>query len=233
MVPIWILSSGNIVIINETSWFWPCSIGDTVETCWINCKVQGYNAVQTSKLNVNTITHTCCEPLQTATVLRRHGVPRLGSTKVQVIDTVEVHVFCVPPKRCLPHAKVQVGSVDTLDLHAIVLVDTVEDGAEVVDIPVRLVSVCEWTGRVCSIQRVDEGDVLPVFALQLLHVVVHRLTMSAHTHTHDWGQVHWSSTYTTWSSIQSKMTTRHSIKLAAFVKSEGNSWETSMKDIHN
>ena len=120
---------------------------------------------------------------------------------MQVVDTVEVHVFRVPPERRLPHAKVQVGGVDALDLHAVVLVDTVEDGAEVVDVPVRLVSVGEGAGRVGSVQRVDEGDILPVLALQLLHVVVHRLTMSVthtHTHTHTTGvkYIHYWVKYT-------------------------------------
>lgn len=32
--------------------------------------------------------------------------PGLGLSKVQVVDAVEVHVFCVPGKRSLPHAKI-------------------------------------------------------------------------------------------------------------------------------
>ena len=33
-------------------------------------------------------------------------VPELGSTKVDVVDAVEIHVFDVPGKRCPPHAEV-------------------------------------------------------------------------------------------------------------------------------
>ena len=114
------------------------------------------------------------EPLQPAAVLGRHRVPRLRRTEVQVVDAVEVHVLRVPAERRLPHAEVEVRRVDALDLHAVVVVDAVEDRAEPVDVPVRLVFVGERAGRVGAVQRVVERDVLPVLPLQLLEVVVRR-----------------------------------------------------------
>ena len=44
--------------------------------------------------------------------------PGLRLAEVQVVDAVEVHVLCVPGKRGLPHAKVQVGRVDALNHYA-------------------------------------------------------------------------------------------------------------------
>ena len=42
-------------------------------------------------------------------------IPELGIAVVQVIDRVEIHVFCVPGKRRLPHAEIKVGCVDAID----------------------------------------------------------------------------------------------------------------------
>ena len=126
---------------------------------------------------------TCSESLQSPAMLWWHRIPCLWCPKVQVVDAVEIHVFRVPPKCCLPHAEVQVGCVHALDLHPIVLVDSIEDGAEVVDIPVRLVSVGQGAGCVGTIQRVDEGDVLPVLAFQLLHATVPWRAVPAHSNT--------------------------------------------------
>ena len=42
-------------------------------------------------------------------------IPELGIAVVQVIDRVEIHVFCVPGKRRLPHAEIKVGCVDPID----------------------------------------------------------------------------------------------------------------------
>ena len=96
---------------------------------------------------------------------------------MKVVDAVQVHVLRVPAKRRLPHAEVQVRRVDALYLHPVVLVDAVQDRAEVVDVPVLLVGVGEGPGGVRPVQRVDERDVLPVLALQLLHVIVERRTV--------------------------------------------------------
>jgi len=65
----------------------------------------------------------------------RDGVPELGLAVVQVVDGVEVHVLGVPGKGRLPHAEVQVGRVDAANLHLVILVDPVQDRAQLLDVP--------------------------------------------------------------------------------------------------
>lgn len=54
---------------------------------------------------------------------------------MQVVDAVEVHVLRMPSKCSLPHAKVEVGSVDTLDNDATLLLHHIQQGVEVTNIP--------------------------------------------------------------------------------------------------
>lgn len=54
---------------------------------------------------------------------------------MQVVDAVEVHVLCMPSKRGLPHAKVEVGSVDSLNNDATLLLHHIQQGVEMTDIP--------------------------------------------------------------------------------------------------
>lgn len=65
----------------------------------------------------------------------KHYLPRLWLTKMQVVNAVEVHVLRMPSKRSLPHAKVEVGSVDTLNNDATLLLHHIQQGVEVTDIP--------------------------------------------------------------------------------------------------
>lgn len=62
-------------------------------------------------------------------------LPRLWLSKMQVVNAVEVHILCMPSKCGLPHAKVEVGSVDTLDNNATLLLNHIQQGVEVADIP--------------------------------------------------------------------------------------------------
>ena len=55
---------------------------------------------------------------------------------MQEIDGVQVHVLSVPSKCCLPHSKVEVGRVDAVNLHIVVLVHPVKNGAELLDVPI-------------------------------------------------------------------------------------------------
>lgn len=51
--------------------------------------------------------------------IRMHGwnaVPRLGLPAVDIVNAIQIHVFGVPSKRCLPHPKVQICRIDPLDL---------------------------------------------------------------------------------------------------------------------
>lgn len=54
---------------------------------------------------------------------------------MKVVDAVEVHVLRMPSKRGLPHAKVEVGSVDTLNNDATLLLYHIQQGVEMTDIP--------------------------------------------------------------------------------------------------
>jgi len=73
----------------------------------------------------------------------------------------------VPGKGGLPHAKVEVGSIDTIDAYVIVLVDKVEDGTELVDVPF----FDGWVGqRARDISSVDGRIVTqipPVLAIKI------------------------------------------------------------------
>lgn len=54
---------------------------------------------------------------------------------MKVVDAVQVHVLCVPGEGGLPHTKVQVRSVDPLNGNTTVLLDNVQDGVQVTDVP--------------------------------------------------------------------------------------------------
>jgi hypothetical protein len=42
-----------------------------------------------------------------------NGVPKFGSTKVDVIDAEQIHILDVPSKRGSPHPKVEVWCINT------------------------------------------------------------------------------------------------------------------------
>lgn len=46
-----------------------------------------------------------------ATIYPLHHSPGLWLPKMQVVDTVEIHVLCMPGECCLPHPEVEVGGV--------------------------------------------------------------------------------------------------------------------------
>lgn len=54
---------------------------------------------------------------------------------MQIVDAVEVHVLSVPCKCGLPHAEVEVGSVDTLDNDATLLLHHIQKCVEVANVP--------------------------------------------------------------------------------------------------
>lgn len=54
---------------------------------------------------------------------------------MQVVDAVEVHVLRMPSKCGLPHAKIEVGSVDTFNNDATLLLHHIQQGVEVTDVP--------------------------------------------------------------------------------------------------
>lgn len=88
---------------------------------------------------------------------------------MQVVDRVEVHVFSVPSKGSLPHAKVEIGSVDSRYPHPVVR-DGVQYGVEVVDVPLLDTGSGEGARNICSIQRLVKTNILPVLPLQVIIV---------------------------------------------------------------
>ena len=93
---------------------------------------------------------------------------------MQVVDTVQVHVFSVPCKCRLPHTEVEVCSVDSFDLYVVFIVDRVQNRSETAYIPDVLVPIGQTAGDICSINGLVEGDILPVFSLQLIEVPMSR-----------------------------------------------------------
>ena len=71
--------------------------------------------------------------------------PGLGLPEVQVVDAIQVHVLRVPGEGGLPHAKVQVGRVNTLDDGAALTLHHVQDGPQVPDVPLGHVLQGEHT----------------------------------------------------------------------------------------
>lgn len=69
---------------------------------------------------------------------------------MQIVDTVKVHVLCVPSKSGLPHAKVEVGSVDTLYNNATFLLHHIQQCVEVADVP--LTNVLKGEHKRCKQQ---------------------------------------------------------------------------------
>lgn len=54
---------------------------------------------------------------------------------MQVVDTVEIHVLCMPSKCCLPHPKVEVGSVYTFYDNATLMFHHVQESVQITNIP--------------------------------------------------------------------------------------------------
>ena len=52
----------------------------------------------------------CKSPLQPVGLIRRHTVPDLGSSIMEIVDPVEVHVLDVPGERGLPHSEIEIGT---------------------------------------------------------------------------------------------------------------------------
>lgn len=54
---------------------------------------------------------------------------------MEVVDAVQVHVFRVPGEGCLPHAKVEIWSVDPLDGYTTVLFNYIQYWVQVANVP--------------------------------------------------------------------------------------------------
>lgn len=75
----------------------------------------------------------------------RLNLPGLWLSEVQVVDAVQVHVFRMPGKGRLPHAKIQVWGVHSLNGDPTLLLHQVQDGLQPANIP--LIDVLQKKGR--------------------------------------------------------------------------------------
>ena len=68
-------------------------------------------------------------------MLWRNTVPALGLSEMEIVDTVQIHVFCVPGKSAFPHSKVQVCSIHSLNADPVIFIDIIQDRSKFVDVP--------------------------------------------------------------------------------------------------
>ena len=90
---------------------------------------------------------------------------------MQVVDAVQVHIFSMPGKTCLPHSKVEICGVDSRNADSIFLLHCVENRAQPVDVPHSHIRGVEGSLNICPIQWLVETDVLPKFSFKLLTVL--------------------------------------------------------------
>lgn len=103
-------------------------------------------------------------------IKRQTHIPLFRSTKMKIIYTVKIHIFSVPSKGRLPHAKVKIGCVYPRNTDAIFFCDSIQYGTQVVDIPFFDILVVKGTRYVRSIYGWIEGDVLPVLTFKFFIV---------------------------------------------------------------
>lgn len=79
-------------------------------------------------------------------------VPGLWLSKVQVVDAVKIHVLCVPCEGTLPHAKIKVWGVDSLDLDSTLTLHCVQNGVKMANVP-----LCHILQKVDSTEAVNRN----------------------------------------------------------------------------
>lgn len=62
-------------------------------------------------------------------------VPGFGLSKVQVVDTVKIHVLSVPSKCTLPHPKVQIWCVHPFNFNATLSLYCVQNSVQMPNVP--------------------------------------------------------------------------------------------------
>lgn len=79
---------------------------------------------------------------------------------MQVVDAVKIHVFSVPGKCALPHPKVKVRSVHSLDLDATLPLYCVKDSVQAPNIPLS---------HILQVGKVQTEEQRSVMVLQKMH----------------------------------------------------------------
>lgn len=54
---------------------------------------------------------------------------------MQIVDAVEIHVFCMPCKGGLPHSKVEIGGVHAFYDNSTLMLHHVQEGVQIPNIP--------------------------------------------------------------------------------------------------
>lgn len=103
-------------------------------------------------------------------MFRWDSIPRLGGSKVQKVDAVQIHVLCMPGKSGLPHTEVEVRCVDPLNLDPIITSHIVKDASKTVDIPNILVLISQRARNVSTIDSIAKSCVFPVLPFKLFIV---------------------------------------------------------------
>ena len=57
----------------------------------------------------------------------RDTIPGFGSAEMEIVDTVQVHVLSVPGECSLPHTKIKIRSVHTLDRNAQIFIHAIQN----------------------------------------------------------------------------------------------------------
>lgn len=103
-------------------------------------------------------------------MFRRHCVPSLWFSKVQIVDGIKVHILSVPRKGRLPHAKVQIRSVHSVDWNAIIGIDVIQNRAQPIDVPDFNIRVGQSAWDIGAINWGHVQDVFPVVSLDVVVV---------------------------------------------------------------
>lgn len=78
-------------------------------------------------------------------------VPGLWLSKVQVVDTVQIHVLSVPREGALPHPKIEVWCVDSFNFDPTVILHCVQNGVETANVPFS--HILQWKGLAKSVSQ--------------------------------------------------------------------------------
>lgn len=61
--------------------------------------------------------------------------PGFWLSEVEVVDAIQVHILCVPGEGGLPHPKIEIWCVDPLYGNTTILLDNIQDGVQVSNVP--------------------------------------------------------------------------------------------------
>ena len=102
-------------------------------------------------------------------MLRWNAIPCLWCTIMKVVDAVQIHIFSMPCKHCLPHAEIQVCSINTLNPYTAY---AIQNCSEMSYVPYMLVGICHRARNVGTIYWLVHSDVSPKLPLQIFVAMI-------------------------------------------------------------